>query len=337
MLESRYTFELKPSELYFTINGIPKIRNRGLKGIVTPLSQTTDLLLAQYKALVISTFNKKVTYDTLIQGNLELYKGTRFENEVLNSKSLKDLSLLLKQSYESQIAYKKQHVRLVNKKLYFTFKWSSIVLAVALFALLSYSIYVNYAVVKRQHTILKGYESYITKNYTQVLNQFSKLDGKKLSKSDLYLYARSYIQTNQQDLDKDKKENLLNNITENTNKDYLLYWYELGHGHLDQALNIATYIDDNDLTKLALINKITNIKKNPKLNEQKRAEQSKKYNEKLQNIIDKEKGIKEEQEKSRKDKEEKQNKKQKQQEENEKKQKKQELEDKKKKREAERK
>ena len=101
---------------------------------------------------------------------------------------------------------------------------------------------------------------------------------------------------------------MLNNITENTNKDYLLYWYELGHGHLDQALNIATYIDDNDLTKLALINKITNIKKNPKLNEQKRAEQSKKYNEKLQNIIDKEKGIKEEQEKSRKDKEEKQNK-----------------------------
>ncbi|EHM71170.1 EssB domain protein [Staphylococcus pettenkoferi VCU012] len=99
------------------------------------------------------------------------------------------------------------------------------------------------------------------------------MDGKKLSKSDLYLYARSYIQTNQQDLDKDKKENLLNNITENTNKDYLLYWYELGHGHLDQALNIATYIDDNDLTKLALINKITNIKKNPKLNEQKRAEQ----------------------------------------------------------------
>ncbi|MDK7283151.1 type VII secretion protein EssB [Staphylococcus pettenkoferi] len=337
LLESRYTFELKPSELYFTINGIPKIRNRGLKGIVTPLSQTTDLLLAQYKALVISTFNKKVTYDTLIQGNLELYKGTRFENEVLNSKSLKDLSLLLKQSYESQITYKKQHVRLVNKKLYFTFKWSSIVLAVALFALLSYSFYVNYAVVKRQHTILKGYESYITKNYTQVLNQFSKLDGKKLSKSDLYLYARSYIQTNQQDLDKEKKENLLNNITENTNKDYLLYWYELGHGHLDQALNIATYIDDNDLTKLALINKITNIKKNPKLNEQKRAEQSKKYNEKLQNIIDKEKGVKEEQEKSRKDKEEKQNKKQKQQEENEKKQKKQELEDKKKKREAERK
>nr|WP_145455065.1 type VII secretion protein EssB/YukC [Staphylococcus pettenkoferi] len=130
---------------------------------------------------------------------------------------------------------------------------------------------------------------------------------------------------------------MLNNITENTNKDYLLYWYELGHGHLDQALNIATYIDDNDLTKLALINKITNIKKNPKLNEQKRAEQSKKYNEKLQNIIDKEKGVKEEQEKSRKDKEEKQNKKQKQQEENEKKQKKQELEDKKKKREAERK
>ncbi|WP_373422636.1 type VII secretion protein EssB/YukC, partial [Staphylococcus aureus] len=41
---------------------------------------------------------------------------------------------------------------------------------------------------------------------------------------------------------------------------YLLYWMELGQGHLDEAINIATYLDDNDITKLALINKLNEIK-----------------------------------------------------------------------------
>ena len=35
---------------------------------------------------------------------------------------------------------------------------------------------------------------------------------------------------------------------------------QLGQGHLDEALNIATYLDDNDITKLALINKLNEIK-----------------------------------------------------------------------------
>ena len=48
-------------------------------------------------------------------------------------------------------------------------------------------------------------------------------------------------------------------MTPNSNKDYLLYWMELGQGHLDEAINIATYLDDNDITKL-LINKLNEIK-----------------------------------------------------------------------------
>ena len=53
---------------------------------------------------------------------------------------------------------------------------------------------------------------------------------------------------------------MLNSVTPDANKDYLLYWMQLGQGNLDEALNIATYLDDNDITKLALINKLNEIK-----------------------------------------------------------------------------
>ena len=85
---------------------------------------------------------------------------------------------------------------------------------------------------------------------------------------------------------------MLNSVTPDANKDYLLYWMQLGQGHLDEALNIATYLDDNDITKLALINKLNEIKNNSDLSNDKRSEQTKKYNDKLQDILDKEKKLK---------------------------------------------
>ena len=69
---------------------------------------------------------------------------------------------------------------------------------------------------------------------------------------------------------------------------------ELGQGHLDEAINIATYLDDNDITKLALINKLNEIENNGDLSNDKRSEETKKYNDKLQDILDKEKQVKDE-------------------------------------------
>ena len=130
---------------------------------------------------------------------------------------------------------------------------------------------------------------------------------------------------------------MLNSVTPDANKDYLLYWMQLGQGHLDEALNIATYLDDNDITKLALINKLNEIKNNSDLSNDKRSEQTKKYNDKLQDILDKEKEVKDEEAKEKEEKAEEKDKKVKQQEENEKKQKEQAAKDKKKRQEAERK
>ncbi len=46
-------------------------------------------------------------------------------------------------------------------------------------------------------------------DYTQVLNTYDDLDGKKLDKEALYIYAKSYIQTNKQGLEKIRKKTCL--------------------------------------------------------------------------------------------------------------------------------
>ncbi|CAC8597197.1 essB [Staphylococcus aureus] len=290
---TRYTFVLAPDELFFTRDGLPIAKTRGLQNVVDPLPMSEAEFLTRYKALVICAFNEKQSFDALVEGNLELHKGTPFETKVIEAATL-DL-------------------------------------------LIAFLAFLYFSVMKHNERIEKGYQAFVKDDYTQVLNTYDDLDGKKLDKEALYIYAKSYIQTNKQGLEKDKKENLLNNVTPNSNKDYLLYWMELGQGHLDEAIDIATYLDDNDITKLALINKLNEIKNNGDLSNDKRSEETKKYNDKLQDILDKEKQVKDEKAKSEEEKAKAKDEKLKQQEENEKKQKEQAQKDKEKRQEAERK
>ncbi|MEJ7286337.1 type VII secretion protein EssB/YukC, partial [Staphylococcus epidermidis] len=72
---TRYTFNLSPDELYFTKDGLPLMKTRGLKNIVEPLPLSEDDFLLRYKSLIITAFNQKVNFDALVEGNLELHKG----------------------------------------------------------------------------------------------------------------------------------------------------------------------------------------------------------------------------------------------------------------------
>lgn len=333
---TRYTFNLADDELYFTKDGLPLIKTRGLKNIVSPLQISEEAFLIRYKALVVNAFNKKTSFIALVEGNLDLHKGTPFENKIIEAKSLDELKSFLNEQYNKHQQDYEQNFTYVRKIKYNTYKWVAIGVTIIAVSLLAYLAYMYFSVIKTNEKIENGYESYVKADYTQVLNGYKVLNGKKLDKEALYIYARSYIETNKQGLEKDKKENLLNNVTPDSNKDYLLYWMELGQGHLDEALNIATYLDDNDIMKLALINKLSDIKNNPNLSNEKRSEETKKYNDKLQDILDKEKEIKDEETKEQEAKDKQKDEKLKQQEENEKKQKEQEQKDKEKKQKAER-
>ena len=286
---TRYTFVLAPDELFFTRDGLPIAKTRGLQNVVDPLPMSEAEFLTRYKALVICAFNEKQSFDALVEVG------------------------------------------------HTVFKWVAIGMTTLSVLLIAFLAFLYFSVMKHNERIEKGYQAFVKDDYTQVLNTYDDLDGKKLDKEALYIYAKSYIQTNKQGLEKDKKENLLNNVTPNSNKDYLLYWMELGQGHLDEAIDIATYLDDNDITKLALINKLNEIKNNGDLSNDKRSEETKKYNDKLQDILDKEKQVKDEKAKSEEEKAKAKDEKLKQQEENEKKQKEQAQKDKEKRQEAERK
>lgn len=79
---------LAPDELFFTRDGLPIAKTRGLQNVVDPLPMSEAEFLTRYKALVICAFNEKQSFDALVEGNLELHKGTPFETKVIEAATL---------------------------------------------------------------------------------------------------------------------------------------------------------------------------------------------------------------------------------------------------------
>ncbi|MDN8763619.1 type VII secretion protein EssB/YukC, partial [Staphylococcus aureus] len=73
---TRYTFGFAPDELFFTRDGLPNAKTRGLQNVVDPLTVSEAEFLTRYKSLVICEFNEKKSFDALVEGNFEQHKGT---------------------------------------------------------------------------------------------------------------------------------------------------------------------------------------------------------------------------------------------------------------------
>ncbi len=86
---------------YFSQEMDYPLLKRGLQNVVDPLPVSEAEFLTRYKALVICAFNEKQSFDALVEGNLELHKGTPFETKVIEAATL-DLLAHLDEQYQKQ-------------------------------------------------------------------------------------------------------------------------------------------------------------------------------------------------------------------------------------------
>ena len=279
---SAYTYSLTPDNLVFTQNGIAKIIFRGVKGQVPPYEEITEAtFLKHYKSMIISVLDTKAKYEELAQGKLEFYKGHKFTESILSAETIEAVVSLLNEhlEYEKQ-RVAKEMVRVPRKRL-FTWKLTGIlfgVLSVIFASLLGYHMFVTQP---QQQTIANVRLSFIQKDYSKVVSSVKNMDSKSLSPEDKYIVAYSVIMTEPLT---DAQKTTLGKITTQTNEDYLRYWVLIGQNKIDEAMDIASYLDDPQLLMYGLTKKIDDIQRDPSLTSEKRTEEINRYKGKLEEL-----------------------------------------------------
>ena len=251
------------------------IAHRGFMHLVVPHVTDEDDFLKQYRALILCILHPKLEYEPLIEGAGTLEDP--LSKSIQMASSPEAIDQLISEHVVIQKMKQEKQNRLVNKTSYMLFKWGSFVLLVATLIL---GFFVgNYALkeVPTKDRIITAEANYIAMDYSGVLNTLKEDMPEKLPKNAQYVYAVSSIQLD--NLSNEQKEMVLNNLSQKSNENTLLYWIYIGKGEFEKALDIAQNIGDNQFILHAYTKLYEATKLNTKMNGEKKQDLLTKYEE----------------------------------------------------------
>lgn len=280
--DSIYTYKLSPNNLVFSRNGNPLFVFRGVKGQVPPYDVVSlDAFTVNFKAMIVSLLDKKTSYEKLIEGQSPFYKGKLFCETIMKAENLDEIISLLEEKYLEEREQNKEKFSRVPNKLVFRLKLTTLITSLIGFFSLVGVLYFLLFAMPSQQMISDLRLAFVHQDYSTVVSTVKNTDSKSLSQDDSYMVAYSVIKT--EPLTEAQKIEL-SKISTQSNTDYLRYWVLIGQSKIDEAMDIASYLDDPQLLMYGLTKKIDEVQRNPNLTSEQRTEQLNNYKGKLEEL-----------------------------------------------------
>ncbi len=280
--DSIYTYNLSPNNLVFSRNGNPLFVFRGVKGQVPPYDVVSlDEFTVIFKAMIVSLLDKKTSYEKLIEGQSPFYKGKLFCETIMKAENLDEIISLLEEKYLEEREQNKEKFSRVPNKLVFRLKLTTLITSLIGFFSLVGVLYFLLFAMPSQQMISDLRLAFVHQDYSTVVSTVKNTDSKSLSQDDSYMVAYSVIKT--EPLTEAQKTEL-SKISTQSNTDYLRYWVLIGQSKIDEAMDIASYLDDPQLLMYGLTKKIDEVQRNPNLTSEQRTEQLNNYKGKLEEL-----------------------------------------------------
>lgn len=280
--DSIYTYNLSPNNLVFSRNGNPLFVFRGVKGQVPPYDVVSlDEFTVNFKAMIVSLLDKKTSYEKLIEGQSPFYKGKLFCETIMKAENLDEIISLLEEKYLEEREQNKEKFSRVPNKLVSRLKLTTLITSLIGFFSLVGVLYFLLFAMPNQQMISDLRLAFVHQDYSTVVSTVKNTDSKSLSQDDSYMVAYSVIKT--EPLTEAQKTEL-SKISNQSNKDYLRYWVLIGQSKIDEAMDIASYLDDPQLLMYGLTKKIDEVQRNPNLTLEQRTEQLNNYKGKLEEL-----------------------------------------------------
>lgn len=269
--EGKLTTFIHPQNIYLDYNGNPKLIYRGIVGLMPGSQPNDDEFLRQIKCLAGYLFTKH-SFDDLYNGLLpEIAKESRFLQDILAIDDLNSMQDFLKKTYEQYAHAEKKSVVKVPRKKFFLFRQLALWFGIALVLTLIPLGYLLINKVPTDTSCLNANTDFLAQKYDKTINDLQHVKLSKLGKTQKYELAYSYVQG--KGFDTTQRNNIMKNITLQSNPNYLNFWIMDGRGQLDDALATAKQLQDSNLIMYALLEKMDSVKTNKKLNATKREQQ----------------------------------------------------------------
>ncbi|MGL4696529.1 type VII secretion protein EssB [Enterococcus larvae] len=263
LLDLPLTFFIHPENILFDYNLVPTIAYRGLEGKMPPQVINEELLLRQYKSLIIALFEKDQDFSKLYEGQLDIKKGSKFIQTIIGLDTFEAIRQYLIENYEQTVTELERTTRKVSKRSFTLIKQLSIWMSVLSVVLVVPLVYLLFFQIPFLDRMQDTDTAFLKNDYEGVISTLEPIKTEDVPYTQKYELAYSFVQG--EALQDKQKTVILNNITLRSDKNYLDFWIENGRGNLDEALDIAKKLEDSDLILYGITQKIEQVRNDANL------------------------------------------------------------------------
>lgn len=238
-----------PENLFFTTGFQPVFLHYGVKDSLPPLSYEEEAALQQVKAVIATLFDASNSFDTYVKFDFAA-KSTRFVKDLFRCSSFHSLAALVEKERKKEIVTEKQSIRLPKKRNR-TRNGMLIGSLAVLIPLLILTVYAFVIQLPRENLFQQSHEFFLENQYSDVATTLNSVAYSKMPKVVRYELAVSYVKN--ENLTDEQHNNILNDLTLQSNALYYQYWIQVGRGEAAGALNTARSLNDRTLIAYALV------------------------------------------------------------------------------------
>ncbi len=245
----RLNLVICPENIVYSTGMTPYFIHYGVMESLPPIEESDERNWLELKATVAAAVDSSRTFEEYVKYHetLQLKEIGMLIMSMVDSQSLLDV---IQEQLALVVEKEKNYIELPRKK-WKTSKWLSICLGLLLVPALIFAFYFLIYEKPRNEAFLDSHEQYLTQKYSEVVTVLSPHSVKQMPYVVLYELAHSYIMNER--LTEEQKKNVLNNISLQTDTDYLKYWIYIGRNEAEKAIDLARLMEDGELITYSLL------------------------------------------------------------------------------------
>lgn len=246
---SRLHLTISPGNILFDQGLQPTFLHYGVSESIPPYEKDEETEWLETRALLAYIIDNRHDFRTYMN-HYETIELKGVAKEIMFATNYVELKEIIARQIKKDMTKEKTIVHLPKKKWTFirSALWAFVIL---LLPALTYSFYTLFFKMPEMEAYVASNEYYLNDDYSSVVDELQQVNEEKMPRVIQYELAMSYIAN--ESLTEEQKKNILNTVTLQSDRNYYLYWIYLGRGNYEEAVDIATYLEDRDLILLALI------------------------------------------------------------------------------------
>lgn len=271
-----------PENLFFSCGFQPVFLHYGVRDSLPPVEFDEEKALQHLKAVIALLFDPSHSFDTYVKFDFAT-KSTRFVKDLFRCKTFHALAVLVENERKKELMVEKQSARIPRKRnsIKNGFLIGSIAVLIPLMILTIYAFAIQ---LPRENLFQQSHEFFLENRYSDVATVLNPVAYNNMPKVVRYELAVSYVKN--ESLTDTQHNNILNDLTLQSNALYYQYWVQVGRGDAGGALNTAKSLNDRMLTAYALIKEKLAVQNNMSMNGSAKAQQLQTINSELSQYQD---------------------------------------------------